>query len=99
VQKSVTVKVRLLDELKRKIQRKAASDGCGTNSVIITALEFYLRKDEHRAYKTEARRQSQLATLLDPPDAAREKLVGLDFPQERANFLNSLPVDSSPLKR
>ena len=82
MQKSVTTSVRLPRELKRKVERKAASAGCGRNRVIIKALELYLREDEQAAYETEARRQSQLATALDPPDTAWDKMVEHDFPRQ-----------------
>jgi predicted DNA-binding protein len=80
MQKSVTTSVRLPRELKRKVERKAASAGCGRNRVIIRALEFYLREDEQASYETEARRQSQLATKLDSPDTAWDQMVERDFP-------------------
>jgi predicted DNA-binding protein len=80
MQKSVTTSVRLPRELKRKVERKAASAGCGRNRVIIKALEFYLREDEQAAYETEARHQSQLATKLDSPDTAWDNMVERDFP-------------------
>jgi metal-responsive CopG/Arc/MetJ family transcriptional regulator len=80
MQKSVTTSVRLPRELKRKVERKAASAGCGRNRVIIKALELYLREDEQAAYETEARHQSQLAAKLDTPDSAWEQMVERDFP-------------------
>jgi predicted transcriptional regulator len=82
MQKSVTTSVRLPRELKRKVERKAASVGCGRNRVIIKALEFYLREDEQAAYETEARQQSQLATKLDSPDTAWDNMVERDFPAQ-----------------
>jgi metal-responsive CopG/Arc/MetJ family transcriptional regulator len=80
MQKAVTTSVRLPRELKRKVERKAASAGCGRNRVIIKALELYLREDEQAAYETEARHQSQLAAKLDVPDSAWEQMVERDFP-------------------
>jgi hypothetical protein len=80
MQKSVTTSVRLPRGLRRKIERKAAAAGCGRNRVIINALEFYLKEDEQAPYEAEARLQSQLASRLDPPDAAWEKMVESDFP-------------------
>jgi predicted transcriptional regulator len=80
VQKSVTTSVRLPRELKRKVERKAASAACGRNRVIIRALEFYLREDEQAAYESEAHNQSQLAAKLDPPDAAWDQMIERDLP-------------------
>jgi len=80
MQKSVTTSVRLPPELKRKIERKAASADCGRNRVIINALEAYLLEDEQAAYETEARHQSQLASKLDAPDPGWDKLIERDFP-------------------
>jgi predicted transcriptional regulator len=79
MQRSVTTSVRLPRDLKRKVERKAASAGCGRNRVIIKALELYLREDEQAAYETEARLQSQLATKLDSPDTDWDKMVERDF--------------------
>jgi predicted DNA-binding protein len=79
MQKSVTTSVRLPRELKRKIERKAASAGCGRNRVIIRALESYLGEDEQAAYEIEARHQSRLAAKLDSPDAAWDNVVERDF--------------------
>ncbi len=80
MQKTVTTSVRLPRDLRRKVERKAASAGCGRNRVIINALESYLREDEQAAYETEARHQSQLAAKLDRPDTAWDKMVEGDFP-------------------
>jgi hypothetical protein len=80
VQKSVTTSVRLPRELRRKIEREAASAKCGRNRVITKALEFYLRECEQATYETEARHQSQLAAKLDPPDAAWDQMVEGDLP-------------------
>jgi hypothetical protein len=80
MQNTVTTSVRLPRELKRKVARKAASAGCGRNRVIIKALELYLREDEQAAYESEASHQSQLATKLDAPDLAWDKMVERDFP-------------------
>jgi predicted DNA-binding protein len=80
MQKSVTTSVRLPQELKRKVELKAASVGCGRNRVIIKALESYLREDEQAAYETEARHQSLLAAKLDAPDSAWDQMVERDFP-------------------
>jgi predicted DNA-binding protein len=80
MQTSVTTSVRLSPELRRRVELKAASAGCGRNRVIIKALEFYLREDEQAAYETEARHQSQMAERLDAPDSAWDKMVERDFP-------------------
>jgi metal-responsive CopG/Arc/MetJ family transcriptional regulator len=78
--KTVTTSVRLPQELKRKVDRKAGSEGCGRNRVIIKALEFYLRENEQAVYETEARHQSRLAAKLDSPDIAWDQMVERDFP-------------------
>jgi predicted DNA-binding protein len=80
MQKSVTTSVRLPRELRRRVELKATSAGCGRNRVIIEALESYLREDEQAAYDTEARHQSQMATKLDAPDSAWDQMVERDFP-------------------
>jgi predicted DNA-binding protein len=80
VQKSVTTSVRLPRELRRKIERKAASAGCGRNRVIIMALEAYLMEDDQAVYETEARHQSTLAAKLDVPDASWDHMVERDLP-------------------
>lgn len=80
MQKSVTTSVRLPRDLKRKVESKALSSGCGRNRVIIKALELYLKEDEQAAYETEARHQSQLAAKLDAPDSNWDQMVERDFP-------------------
>jgi predicted DNA-binding protein len=79
MQKSVTTSVRLPQKLRRQVELKAASAGCGRNRIIIEALEFYLREDEQAAYETEARHQSQMAAKLDAPDSAWDQMVERDF--------------------
>lgn len=79
MEKSVTTSVRLSRELKRRVGKKAAADGCGKNRVIIEALELYLRGDEQAAFESEARHQSQLASKLDKPDVAWDRMVEGDF--------------------
>lgn len=78
--KSVTTSVRLPRDLRRRIERKAATAGCGRNRVIIKALEFYLKEDEQAPYEAEAHLQSKLASRLDPPDAAWDQMVESDLP-------------------
>jgi predicted DNA-binding protein len=80
MQKSVTTSVRLPRELRRRVERKAASAACGRNRIIIKALESYLREDEQAAYETEARHQSRLASKFDTPDSAWDQMVERDFP-------------------
>ena len=80
MEKSVTTSVRLPKQLKRQIDRKAATDGCGRNRVIIAALERYLQEDQQAAYSNEAARQSKLAAKLDVVDPSWDKLVEGDFP-------------------
>jgi predicted transcriptional regulator len=80
MKKSVTTSVRLPYELKRQVERKAASASCGRNRIIIKALELYLKEDEQAAYETEARHQSQLAAKLDAPDSNWDQMVERDFP-------------------
>lgn len=80
MQESVTTSVRLPRELRRQVELKAASNGCGRNRVIIKALESYLREDEQAAYETEARHQSLMAAMLDAPDSAWDQMVERDFP-------------------
>jgi predicted DNA-binding protein len=78
--KSVTTSVRLPQQLRQRVEDKAAAAGCGRNRVIIEALEFYLKEDEQAAYETEAGHQSRLAAKLDSPDSAWDQMVERDFP-------------------
>jgi predicted DNA-binding protein len=80
MQKSVTTSVRLPRELRQRVERRAASAGCGRNRVIIKALESYLLQEDQASYEKEARHQSQLAARLDPPDIAWDQMVERDLP-------------------
>ncbi len=80
MEKSVTTSVRLPRQLKRQVDRKAATAGCGRNRIIIAALERYLLEDGQAAYNSEAVRQSKIAARLDAPDATWDKMVEGDFP-------------------
>jgi metal-responsive CopG/Arc/MetJ family transcriptional regulator len=80
MEKSVTTSVRLPRGLRRRVEQKAAADGCGRNRVIVKALESYLQEDEQAAYLSEASHQSQLAAKVDVSDPAWDRMVEGDFP-------------------
>jgi predicted DNA-binding protein len=80
MEKSVTTSVRLPQGLRQRVELKAAAAGCGRNTVIINALESYLKEDEQAAYEKEARHQSQLAAKLDVADSSWDRMIERDFP-------------------
>ncbi|HVW20624.1 MAG TPA: ribbon-helix-helix protein, CopG family [Opitutaceae bacterium] len=77
--KTVTTSVRLPVDLRRRLAKRAAALRVGRNRVIIDALEQYLKREARSEFETEARRQSLLATQLDPPDDGWERMVAEDM--------------------
>ena len=75
----LTTSIRLPQNLRKRLEKRAKVLGRGKNWIISQALEEYLKVEEQEELERAARRQSLLASRSGSPEDASDWESGADF--------------------